>query len=91
MSGNSTIVLVQDILTNVTIHAGNITTLSTSQPIEVTQFQLTMPSGSSYVCRVNYDVAQATPTIQLYFYTYGYVSGSYISHQYIQPGIYNVS
>ena len=89
MKTNSTSILVQDIITNLTLHAGNITNVSTSQPLEVARFRLQMASGSNYVCRVNYDTSQTTT--QIYFYTYGYIPGSYFTHQYLQPGTYNVS
>lgn len=86
---NSTTILVQDIITNFTLHAGNISNVSTSQPLQVANFQLRMVSGSNYACRINYDTSQTTS--ELYFYTYGYIPGSYVTHQYLQPGAYNVS
>jgi hypothetical protein len=85
---NTTIILVQDIITNFTLHAGNITNVSTSQPLETARFQIRMRTGSNYACRVNYDTTQSST--DLYFYTYGYVPGSYVTHQYTQPGQYNV-
>lgn len=89
MKSNSTSILVQDIVSNLTLHAGNVTNVSTSQPLQVARFLLQMASGSNYACRVNYDTSQATT--QIYFYTYGYIPGSYLTHQYLQPGAYNVS
>lgn len=86
---NSTTILLQDIITNFTLHAGNITNVSTSQPMEVANFQLRMATGSNYACRINYDTTQSSS--DLYFYTYGYIPGSYVTHQYLQPGAYNVS
>jgi hypothetical protein len=89
MKYNSTTILIQDIMTNFTLHAGNITNVSTSQPLEVARFQIRMASGSNYVCRINYDTSQSTS--EIYFYTYGYIPGSYVTYQYLQPGAYNVS
>jgi len=89
MKYNSTTIIIQDIMTNFTLHAGNITNVSTSQPLEVARFQIRMASGSNYACQVNYDTSQSTTNV--YFYTYGYIPGSYVTHQYLQPGAYNVS
>ena len=89
MKYNSTTVNIQDTMTNMSLHAGNITNVSTSQPLEVARFQLRMLSGSNYACRVNYDTSQAAT--EWYYYTYGYIPGSYLTHRYINPGAYNVS
>jgi hypothetical protein len=89
MQYNSTTIIVQDIITNFTLHAGNITNVSTSEPLQVARFQIRMTSGSNYACRINYDTSQSSTN--LYFYTYGYIPGSYVTYQYLQPGAYNVS
>jgi hypothetical protein len=86
---NSTVTVVQDIITNFTLHAGNLTNISISEPFEVARFLLHMATGSNYACQVNYDTSQSTT--DTYFYTYGYIPGSYVTYQYIQPGQYNVS
>lgn len=88
MKYNSTTILVQDTISNFSLHAGNITNVSTSQPLDVARFQIRMASGSNYACRVNFDTSQSNS--ELYFYTYGYIPGSYVSYQYIQPGEYQV-
>lgn len=88
MRYNSTTITVQDLISNFTLHAGNISNVSTSQPLETARFQIRMASGSNYACRVNYDTSQSNS--QLYFYTYGYIPGSYVTYQYIQPGEYQV-
>ena len=88
MRYNSTTIFVQDIISNFTLHAGNITNVSTSQPLDVARFQIRMVSGSNYACRINFDTSQ--PNSQLYFYTYGYIPGSYVTYQYILPGAYQV-
>jgi hypothetical protein len=89
IKSNSTTIVLQDTITNFTLHAGNITNVSTSQPLEVARFQIRMVSGSNYACLINYDTSQTTT--DLYYYTYGYIPGSYVTHQYLQPGQYNVS
>jgi hypothetical protein len=89
MARNSTTIIVQDIITNFTLHAGNITNFSTSQPLEVARFQIRMATGSNYVCTINYDRSQTVT--YLYYYTYGYIPGSYVTYQYLQEGQYNVS
>jgi hypothetical protein len=86
---NSTTIILQDIITNFTLHAGNITNVSTSQPLQTAKFQIKMATGSNYACRINFNTNQSTT--QLYFYTYGYIPGSYVTYQYLQPGQYNVS
>ena len=88
IKSNTTTVLVQDIITNLTLHAGNLTNVSISQPLEIAKFQLRMLTGSNYACRVNYDTSQTGS--QLYFYTYGYIPNSYVTHQYTTAGEYNV-
>ena len=88
MRYNSTTIIVQDTISNFTLHAGNITNVSTSQPLETARFQIRMVSGSNYACRVNYDTSQSIS--QLYFYTFGYIPGSYVTNQYIEAGAYQV-
>ncbi|CAF4570580.1 unnamed protein product [Rotaria sp. Silwood1] len=85
---NSTSITIVDFITNFTLHAGNITNVSTSQPFEVAKFQIRMTTGSNYACRINYDTSQLVS--RLYYYTYGYIPGSYVTHQYLLPGEYNV-
>ncbi|CAF3507643.1 unnamed protein product [Rotaria sordida] len=84
----STSIVIEDIIQNFTLHAGNLTNVSTSHPFETAQFQLRMTTGSNYACHINYDTSQSVS--RLYYYTYGYIPGSYVSHQYLQPGEYNV-
>jgi len=86
---NTTTIVVQDIITNFSLHAGNVTNVSTSEPMQIARFQLRMATGSNYVCRVNFDTSQSATST--YFYTYGYVPGSYLTYEYLQPGQYNVS
>ena len=86
---NSTIVVAEDMITNFSLHAGNNSNYSTSEPMEVAQFELRMATGSNYACRVNYDTTQTTT--QVYFYTYGYIPGSFLTNRYVQSGEYNVS
>lgn len=89
MRSNTTTIIIQDIITNFSLHAGNISNVSTSQPMEIAQFELRMATGSNYVCRVNFDTTQSTT--QVYFYTYGFIPGSFLTYRYTQPGAYNVS
>ena len=89
MKYNSTSIIIEDRISNLTLHAGNITNISSSQPLELAQFQLRMVTGSNYVCQINFDTSQTKSNI--YFYSYGYVPGSYVSYQYLQAGLYNVS
>ncbi|CAF4157649.1 unnamed protein product [Rotaria sp. Silwood2] len=84
----STSIFIQEMVTNFTLHAGNITNVSTSQPFEVAKFQLRITTGSNYACRINYDTSQLVS--RLYYYTYGYIPGSYVTNQYLLPGEYNV-
>jgi hypothetical protein len=86
---NSTTIIIQDTITNFTLIPGNATNISISQPLEYARFQISMVTGSNYICRINYDTNQSTTDI--YFYTSGYIPGSYVTHQYLLPGIYNVS
>jgi hypothetical protein len=80
---------VQDTITNFTLEGVNVRNVSISQPLEVATFQLKMATGSNYACRINYDTSQSTTDV--YAYTSGYTPGSYVTHQYLFPGIYNVS
>ena len=89
MAYNSTTITIQDLLTNFTLHAGNITNVSTSEPLEYAKFQIRMATGTNYVCMVNFDLSQSVT--YLYYYSYGYIPGSYVTHQYLQEGQYNVS
>ncbi|CAM2704890.1 unnamed protein product [Rotaria socialis] len=86
---NSTMVNIEDIILNLALHAGNITNVSTSMPLEIARFQLNMATGSDYTCRINYDTSQSTSRV--YFYIFGYIPGSYVTNQYLQPGEYNVT
>jgi hypothetical protein len=86
---NSTIIYVQDLITNLTLHAGNLSNVSTSNPLETARFQLRMLTGSNYICTINFDNRQTSTNT--YYFAYGYISGSYIPHQYIDEGAYNVS
>ena len=88
MRSNSSSVIIQDIITNLVLRAGNLSNVSVSQPMELTRFKLQMATGSNYACRVNYDTTQASS--KLYFYVNGYIPGSFVTHQYLQPGAYNV-
>ena len=38
---------------------------------------------------VNYDTTQSST--QIYFYTFGYIPGSFFTYQYLRAGAYNVS
>jgi hypothetical protein len=89
MKYNSTTIIIQDIITNFTLKAGNVTNVSVSQPFEIANFQIKMASGSDYACRINYDTSQTVT--ELYFYTYGYIPNSHVTHQYLLPGAYQVS
>jgi hypothetical protein len=89
MAQNSTTIIIQDKITNLLLHAGNITNVSTSEPLAFARFQLQMSTGSNYACRINYDTSQTVT--YLYYYTYGYIPGSYVTYQYLQEGQYNVS
>ncbi|UJR27333.1 hypothetical protein I4U23_008626 [Adineta vaga] len=85
---NSTTINVQDTITNFTLEGANITNVSISQPLEVARFKINMLTGSNYACRINYDTNQSTTDV--YFYTSGYTPGSYVSHQYVNPGVYTI-
>ncbi len=86
---NSTTTIIQDTITNFTLVPSNVSNVSISQPLDFAKFQIQMASGSNYVCQINYDTTQSTT--QVYFYTSGYIPGSYVTHQYLLPGVYNVS
>ncbi|CAM4771183.1 unnamed protein product [Rotaria magnacalcarata] len=86
---NFTTVNVQDIISNLALHAGNVTNVSTSMPLEIARFQLNMATGSNYECRINYDTSQSTSSV--YYYVFGYIPGSYTTNQYLQSGEYSVT
>ena len=86
---NSTTIIVIDTITNFTLEGANVTNVSISQPLEYARFKLKMVTGSNYACRINFDTSQATSDV--YFYTSGYIPGSYVAHQYLTPGVYTVS
>lgn len=88
IKSNSTNIFVQDIITDFSLHAGNLSNVSVSQPMAIARFQIRMTTGSNYFCRVNFNTNQTTS--DTYFYTYGYIPGSYITYQYLTEGAYNV-
>lgn len=84
---NTTTVSALDFISNFSLHAGNNSNFSTSIPMQSAQFILRIV-GTNYACRINFDTSQATS--QVFFFTYGYVPGSYLPYTYTQPGQYNV-
>ncbi|CAF3607443.1 unnamed protein product [Adineta steineri] len=87
-ASNSTTIVLQDTITNFTLVGANVTNVSISQPLEIARFQIRMVTGSNYACRINFDTTQTTSDV--YFYTSGYIPGSYVTHQYLLPGIYTI-
>ncbi|CAF1178747.1 unnamed protein product [Adineta steineri] len=85
---NTTTIILQDTITNFTLVGANVSNVSISQPSDVARFQIKMATGSNYACQINFDTTQTTTSV--YYYTSGYIPGSYVTHQYLLPGVYNI-